>query len=269
MNKQYKFDIGAGQEFLYFCELAAYTAVMNDLTYKVADWLRSARREAGYSQEELGARLARELGDDRGYTKANISAWENQKHNPNLKQLLATAKVTGTALPQDLLHAAQPASGGDARPVVHVSRVVADAAPDTVPVRRLNVKLHAGIHGADVEYDESFGDDFPIPAHVLTQLRIDPHKLRAFQIKGMSGEPMFFEDDIVIVDIGTLEPINRELFAVLFDGEPCVKQMLYRGGQWYLHSINPDFGPVNVRSGEVRIIGRVVYQPGRVVTGRL
>jgi SOS-response transcriptional repressor LexA len=241
---------------------------MDDLNNMLADWLRHARREAGLSQEELGARLALELGDERGYTKANISAWENLKHSPSLKQLLAAARVTKSSLPRELLDTMGVPDGG-ARPVVNLSRVVVDAAPQTVPVKRLNVKLHAGITGHDVEYDESFGEDFAVPAHVLTQLRTDPHKLRAFQIKGMSGEPMFFEDDIVIVDISVTEPINRELFAVLFNGEPCVKQLLYRGGQWYLHSINPDFGPVNVRSGEVRIIGRVVYQPGRVVTGRL
>lgn len=234
----------------------------------LADWLRAARKAAGFSQEELGARLASELGDERGYTKANISAWENEKHNPNLKQLLATAKVTRTTLPQELLDAA----GGPqdaARPQVKLSRVVLDTAPHTVPVRRLNVKLHAGIMRVDADYDQSFGDDFRIPGHVLAELRTDPEQLRAFQIKGMSGEPMFFEDDIVIVDIGMTEPLNRELFAVLFDGEPCVKQMRYRGGQWYLHSVNPDFGPVNVKSGELKLIGRVVYQPGRIVTGRL
>jgi phage repressor protein C with HTH and peptisase S24 domain len=266
MNKQYKFDIDRGQEFLYFCEIGAYTASMDNLTCKVADWLRSARREAGYSQEELGARLARELGDERGYTKANISAWENQKHSPSLKQLLATARVTMATLPRDLLEAVE---GDGVRSVARLSRVVVDGAPDTVAVRRLNVKLHAGITGLDAEYDTSFGPDFRMPADVLAQLRTDPDQLRAFQVKGMSGEPMFFEDDIVIVDVGMTEPLNRELFAVLFDGEPCVKQMLHRGGQWYLHSINPEFGPVNVRSGEVRIIGRVVYQPGRVITGRL
>jgi phage repressor protein C with HTH and peptisase S24 domain len=242
---------------------------MDDLKHMVADWLRSARKGAGFSQEELGARLASELGDERGYTKANISAWENEKHNPNLKQLLATARVTRTTLPQELLDAAASPNDTPARPVVRLSRVVVDTAPQTIPVRRLNVKLHAGIMRVDADYDQSFGDDFRMPAHVVAELRTDPDKLRAFQIKGMSGEPMFFEDDIVIVDIGMTEPLNRELFAVLFDGEPCVKQMLHRGGQWYLHSVNPDFGPVNVKSGELKIIGRVVYQPGRIVTGRL
>jgi phage repressor protein C with HTH and peptisase S24 domain len=118
-------------------------------------------------------------------------------------------------------------------------------------------------------YDETFGNDLHIPADVITHLHLDPQSLRAFQVKGMSGEPMFFEDDIVVVDISDTKPINRELYALLFDNEACIKQMIYRGGQWYLHSINPEFGPINVRSGELKIVGRVVYQPGRVVTGRL
>jgi SOS-response transcriptional repressor LexA len=73
----------------------------------------------------------------------------------------------------------------------------------------------------------------------------------------------------VIVNTADRRPISREVYALNFDGEACVKQLINRGGQWYLHSLNPDFGPINMRSGQCDIVGRVVYQPGRVVTGRL
>lgn len=82
-------------------------------------------------------------------------------------------------------------------------------------------------------------------------------------------EPMLFEDDTVVVDLSDKRPVSRELYALEFEGDACIKQLLFRGGQWYLHSLNPDFKPVNVRSGQLHIIGRVVYQPGRVITGRL
>jgi SOS-response transcriptional repressor LexA len=82
-------------------------------------------------------------------------------------------------------------------------------------------------------------------------------------------EPMLFEDDVVVINTADTRPISRELYAVNFDGEACVKQLLHQGGQWYLHSLNPDFKPINMRSGQCSIVGRVVYQPGRVVTGRL
>jgi phage repressor protein C with HTH and peptisase S24 domain len=140
---------------------------------------------------------------------------------------------------------------------------------DTVPIKRVNVRLQAGVMKLEPAYDETFGEDLHIPASVVRQLNIEPKNLRAFSVKGRSGEPMFFEDDLVVVDVTDIKPRTRELYAIAFDGEACIKQMLHRGGQWYLHSINPEFGPINAKSGELKIVGRVVYQPGRVVTGRL
>jgi len=140
---------------------------------------------------------------------------------------------------------------------------------NTIAVKRVNIKLQAGLMRLDPVYDETFGEDLHIPASVITELQLDSSGLRAFQVKGRSGEPMFFEDDLVVVDINDTRLISRELYAIAFDGEACIKQMLFRGGQWYLHSINPEFPPVNAKSGEFKIVGRVVYQPGRIVTGRL
>ncbi|MEG2899422.1 MAG: helix-turn-helix transcriptional regulator, partial [Massilia sp.] len=77
----------------------------------IANWVKEARTAAGLSGTALGARLALELGTDRGHTKANISHWENEKHSPNLKQLLAISRVTGCRLPAEIL---APLGGGPA-----------------------------------------------------------------------------------------------------------------------------------------------------------
>jgi len=80
---------------------------------------------------------------------------------------------------------------------------------------------------------------------------------------------MLFEDDWVVVDTGDTTLRNRDIYAVNWNGEACVQQLVERGGQWYLTSVNPEFKPINVRSGQLNIVGRVVYQPGRIITGRL
>jgi transcriptional regulator with XRE-family HTH domain len=249
---------------------------MDDLKRLLADWVRSARKAAGLSQLGLGLLLADELGEERGHTKANISGWENCRHSPSLKQLMGISKIAKCSLPPELIIAAggAPAEGRTDQP--SISTLFPGARPirigselNTVAIKRVNVRLHAGVMRLEPDHDETFGDDLQIPMDVVTQLRRDPQNLRAFQVKGRSGEPMFFEDDIVVADISDTRAVNRELYAIAFDGEACIKQMLHRGGQWYLHSINPEFGPINAKSGELKIIGRVVYQPGRVVTGRL
>lgn len=138
-----------------------------------------------------------------------------------------------------------------------------------VDIPRVKLRLRAGISNFDTEPDMNGDGHEQIPAHVLGTLRLDPANLLALRVRGISMEPLFFEDDTVIVDTSDKKPINRELYAVNFNGDACIKQLQLRGGQWYLYSVNADFHPVNVRSGQCSIVGRVVYQPGRVVTGRL
>jgi transcriptional regulator with XRE-family HTH domain len=65
----------------------------------IAKWVRSARDHAGLSGEQLGTKLALELGTERGNTKANISHWEKERHQPSMLQMLAIAKITGLLLP--------------------------------------------------------------------------------------------------------------------------------------------------------------------------
>jgi len=149
------------------------------------------------------------------------------------------------------------------------TRVVVGDEPDTVPVPRVRLRLRAGVAQFDTEPDMNGDGHEQMPRKVLTALRLDPRNLLAVRVRGMSMEPMLFEDDVIIIDKSDTKPVSREIYAVNFDGEACIKQLVYRGGQWYLHSINPDHGPVSVKSGQCSIVGRVVYQPGRVVTGRL
>jgi len=148
-------------------------------------------------------------------------------------------------------------------------RVVVGNEPDTIAVPRVRLRLRAGIAQFDTEPDMNGDGHEQMPRAVLTALRLDPRNLLALRVRGMSMEPMLFEDDVIIIDKSDTKPVSREVYAVNFNGEACIKQLIYRSGDWYLHSINPDHGPVNVKSGQCSLVGRVVYQPGRVVTGRL
>lgn len=140
---------------------------------------------------------------------------------------------------------------------------------DMVAIPRVKLRLRAGIAQFDTDPDMSGDGQEWIPRAMLVALRLNPVNLIAMPVRGTSMEPMMFEDDVVIVDKSDTRPISREIYAVNFDGEPCIKQLLLRGAEWYLNSLNPDHGPVNVKSKPCSIVGRVVYQPGRSVTGRL
>ena len=140
---------------------------------------------------------------------------------------------------------------------------------EVTSIPRITLRLRAGSANYDTVPDLSSLE----PLHVLTAelraLRIDPAGLLAMRVRDRGMEPLLFEDDWVVIDTGDTARRSREVFAVNWNGEACVQQLVERGGQWYLSSANPDFKPINVRSGQLSIVGRVVYQPGRPLTGRL
>ncbi len=141
--------------------------------------------------------------------------------------------------------------------------------PGTIAVPRVKLRLRAGV--ANYETEPDLGDDGHelIPASVIAELQLTPANLLAVRVRGVSMEPMLFEDDVVVIDRSDIKPISREVYAVNVNGESCVKQLIHKGGQWYLRSLHEDHPPVNTKSAQVSIVGRVVIQPTRVLTGRL
>lgn len=335
-----------GQVFLYFIAQVSYTVCMDDFNQTLADWIRGARKAAGYSQDELGAKLALELAEERGYTKANISHWETRKHSPSLKQLIAISKVTGCSLPPDLVsattggHSDSPAArlftaarelagfdcrkdvadalgqpeeavaswegtgilpklsaikaqsiwgcsatwiltgegsmrrsgaaetSAPARPSLSLRelRVVASESPATVSIQRVPIRLRAGITGVESGAGPEDGGIFEVPVDVVTALGVEPQWLFATRAKGSSMEPMIFDSELAVFNRKAVELKNGAIYALNFNGEGMIKQLVHRGSEWYLHSFNSEFPDVNVRSGECQVVGMLAWQPPRLVT---
>jgi len=57
------------------------------LGLELKDWIKAARRNAGWTQQCLAEELGR--------TKANISAWEAGRHRPSVDQLRMISEFTG------------------------------------------------------------------------------------------------------------------------------------------------------------------------------
>jgi transcriptional regulator with XRE-family HTH domain len=101
-SHQSSFSIQNCQAFLYPLNTDnLYTQEMN-IKKEISLWIRSSRRVANLSGDELGAKLALELGDAKGHTKANISHWELGRHEPSFRQILAISKITHCQLPIDI-----------------------------------------------------------------------------------------------------------------------------------------------------------------------
>ena len=139
----------------------------------------------------------------------------------------------------------------------------------TVPVPRVKLKLRAGISGFETEEALRYGGPLQVPAETVRALSSGAGKLLGIQVRDRGMEPLLFEDDWVVIDTGDTALRSREVYAVNWNGEACIQQLVKRGAEWYLSYLHEDFKPINVRSGQLNIVGRAVYQPGRVLTGRL
>ena len=142
--------------------------------------------------------------------------------------------------------------------------------PETIPIRAVKLRLQSGVNGfvaePDLEIDHGI---FHVPKYVIDTLRLNPADLMIMTVKGRSMEPMYFEDDKVLVDTSKRAPKNNECFAVNWNGEPIVKCLIRKANDWCLYSFNQKFPSMSVRSGQCSIIGQVVWQPDRIVVGRL
>lgn len=142
---------------------------------------------------------------------------------------------------------------------------------DVIPVRVVNLRVQAGF--PRFEADEIFDDEarIDLPRQWLEENQLVPNCLLAIKVRGPSMEPMFFEDDIIVINIADNKPVTGQVYVVNYDGNTVVKQMVYRNREWWLHSFNQDdeFKPLMARSGNAQIIGKVVYRPGTSMIGKL
>lgn len=139
----------------------------------------------------------------------------------------------------------------------------------TFAVTKVKLRLRAGVSGFETEAKLKYGDPLQVPTEVIRALGPSIGRLLGIRVRDRGMEPLLFEDDWVVIDTGDTELRSREVYAVNWNGEACIQQLVKRGAEWYLSYLHEDFKPVNVRSGQLNIVGRAVYQPGRLLTGRL
>lgn len=77
------------------------------MNIEIADRLVALRREHGYSQEELAARL--------GVSRQAVSKWERAESSPDTDNLIALARLYGVSLDKMLLADAHPDESEAAR----------------------------------------------------------------------------------------------------------------------------------------------------------
>lgn len=142
---------------------------------------------------------------------------------------------------------------------------------EMIPIKKVTLQLEAGFPGFEADRDFEDGGFVSLPRKFIEQHELVPQCLIAIRVRGASMEPMFFEDDVVVVNIADTRPVSGNIYAINFEGQALVKQMIKAGPDWWLHSFNParEYGRVLCRGGECIVIGKIIHQGPRSLIGKL
>lgn len=246
---------------------------------KLAERLTWARTKSGLTQQELAQRS--------GIAQSTLASWESGARETGRK-IAVVADALGVsplwlaegrgeprlgAATTTLNDEADASAEPNGMPYIgHATRVTVGApeADDVVPVKMVTLTLEAGFPSFEADQNFEDGGFVNLPRQFIRANDLIPHCLIAIKVRGASMEPMLFEDDVVVVNIADTKPTSGAIYAINFNGQAVVKQMVKSGSDWWLHSFNSDkqYTRVMCRGGECIVIGKIVHQGARSLIGR-
>lgn len=135
--------------------------------------------------------------------------------------------------------------------------------PDFVEIRKVRLKLSAGIQGIKIEQEEEEGNPITFRRDWLTKNGYFAEDLIAIKVRGNSMEPALYDGDTVVINTADKAIKDGFVFAVNYEGEDVVKRLMRDNGEWWLMSDSPDQRryPRKLCSGDAcLIIGRIVHK---------
>lgn len=135
--------------------------------------------------------------------------------------------------------------------------------PSFVEIRKVRLKLSAGISGFGIEQEEEDGNPITFRKEWLDKNGYDPDKLIAIRVRGDSMEPALYAGDVVVINHADKAIKDGHVYAVNYEGEDVVKRLVRDNGEWWLMSDNQDqrrFPKKLCRGEACIIIGKIVYK---------
>ena len=163
----------------------------------------------------------------------------------------AVDKIDG---PADPLRALRPGS------FMRVEGADADD-PRLTIIPKVRLRLTAGLSGFEVEPEPYDGSSTTVPTDWIERHGYYRDKLIAITVRGESMEPTFYEGDLVVINTADTQPVAGAVYAMNYEGEPCIKRLARDAGRWWLVSDNVDqrrYYRQAFESDTSQIIGRVV-----------
>src|SRR5438105_3233157 len=111
---------------------------------------------------------------------------------------------------------------------------------DHIEIRKVKLKLSAGIPGFTAEFAEDCGRPISFRREWFDKKGYLPDKLIAIDVKGDHMEPTMSDGDTVVINTADVAPKSGVTFAVNYEGDDVVRRMSRDAGRWFLSSDHPD-----------------------------
>jgi len=231
-------------------------------------------------QREAGLPSSQEaLSDQLGFNQSALSQYLNGRIPLNIATATKFANLIGCAvsdfsraLADEIGKYVPPAESVNIEQMTRLADPVNLGDPDPaefVEVVAVNIRVEAGFPGFDADREFEGGGVIHVPRSEVETQNWSPQCLLAIKVRGDSMLPVFAEGDTIVINVADRKLVSGEVYAVNCEGKPAVKQLALDGHQWCMYSFNRKFAPKPFRTPDSDIIGKVVYQPGRVVSGRM
>lgn len=223
----------------------------------IASRLKSARLARGWTQGQLATAAEVSQG-----TIGNIEAGHRQAR-ASLVKIAKALDLSYDWLADGIEPKTLARSVGE-RPAIYLIDN-----PEFPAVRRVKLKLEAGITGFSIEMDPEDGPPIVFRKEWFDSRGFKPAKLIALRVRGSSMEPVLFEGDTVVVNTEQTTPKDGAVFAINYEGEMVVKRMVRDASQWWLCSDNPDQArfPRKLANGSSIVIGEIVHRQSERIQG--
>lgn len=226
--------------------------------------LKESRLKAGLTQKQVAEAVGMKQPSYQYLEKADSESKRSSGH------LLEIAKVLNVD-PYWL-------STGDGAPEVDVKlKQLLENSPNIVINSNLdneeriwidlvNIKFSCG-NGEPIEFhfDEVL-EKHDFPPSFFKKHGVKPENMKLALATGDSQEPYVCTGDVFGIDLSDVQVRDGEFYAVYFEGEAMLKQILKEeGGKLILHSLNPKYRDKIIsdnNGSSFKVIGRQFYRAG-------
>jgi len=223
----------------------------NDLMSTFGERLREARKNKKLSQGQL-AKLV-------GVKQPTISELESEGKGSSNTALIA--KVLGVSP----IWLSEGKGDKELKSGEYDLGIAIDlhANDDYPSIRRVSLKLSAGITGYAIESDIDDKTPLVFSKNWFTRNGYNPRALLAVQVAGESMQPSLYDGDTVTINTADTTPKDGEVFAINYEGELLIKRLVRDDGIWWLSSDNSDqrkYARKKCEGDVCIILGKIVHK---------